>query len=182
MSPLPSPAAVVAFWREAGPDRWFAVDAAFDDALRARFEAAHHAAARGELNGWAADARGALALLLLLDQIPRNIYRGSAHAFATDPLARRHAAAACAAGLDQGVEPALRPFFYLPFEHSEAAEDQARSVALAEALGDPDTLAWAVKHRDCIARFGRFPHRNAALGRDSTPEEQAYLDAGGLFG
>ena len=182
MSPFPSPAAVVAFWREAGPERWFAVDAAFDDALRERFEPAHHAAARGELDGWAADAEGALALLLLLDQIPRNLYRGSAHAFATDPLARRHAAAACAAGFDQAVEPALRPFFYLPFEHSEAAEDQARSVALAQALGDPETLMWAVKHRDCIARFGRFPHRNAALGRDSTPEELGYLEAGGRFG
>src|SRR5665213_4552532 len=107
---------VIAFWTQAGPRRWFAKDAAFDAELRARFETRHHAAARGELDAWAETAEGALALLLLLDQFPRNLWRGSAHAFATDPLARRVADSVIAAGADQAIEPAMRPFVYLPFE------------------------------------------------------------------
>ena len=182
MSTLPSPAEIVGFWRDAGPERWFGEDPAFDAELRRRFEAAHHAAARRESDAWNRAPESALALLLLLDQIPRNIYRGSAHSFATDPLARWHADRIVAAGLDQALEPDLRSFVYLPFEHSEAEADQDRAVALYEALGDAESLMWAVKHRDCIVRFGRYPHRNAALGRASTPEETAYLEAGGLFG
>lgn len=170
---------VVAFWREAGPSKWFRGGAAFDAACRERLLAPHLAAARREFDGWMATGAGALALLLLLDQAPRNVFRGSAHAFATDPLARRFAAAALEAGHDQGCEPLLRPFFYLPFEHSEAPADQARSVALFEALGDAMSLRYARDHHEVIARFGRFPHRNAALGRETTPEEQAWLDAGG---
>ena len=182
MSELPSPAEIVGFWRDAGHDRWFGEDPAFDAELRTRFEAAHHAAARRELDPWSRAPESALALLLLLDQVPRNIYRGSAHSYATDPLARWHADRIVAAGLDQAIEPALRVFCYLPFEHSEAEADQDRAVALYEALGDAEALAWGVKHRDCIARFGRFPHRNAALGRPSTAEEAGYLADGGLFG
>jgi uncharacterized protein (DUF924 family) len=114
------------------------------------------------------------------------MWRGSAHAYATDPLARSVAEAALAQGLDRQVDPKLRPFFYLPFEHSERIEDQERAVTLCQALhdeaGDESTLKWAVLHRDIIARFGRFPHRNAALGRQTTPEEQAFLDEGGFAG
>ena len=126
-------------------------------------------------------ADSALALVVLLDQIPRNIFRGSGHAFATDPLALLHANHAIAAGFDAQVDPALQMFFYLPFEHSEVLADQQRAVALFTALDNPDLLGYAVAHRDVIAQFGRFPHRNAALGRTNTPDEQAWLDAGGGF-
>jgi uncharacterized protein (DUF924 family) len=177
---------VVKFWVEAGPKRWFAKDDAFDADIRAKFEALHHSAARGEEDRWASDAEGAMALLLLLDQFPRNLYRGSAHAFATDPLARKIAAAAIADGHDQASAPSLRPFFYLPFSHSEAPADQARAMALyaahAEATGDKDSLHWADLHRDIIARFGRFPHRNACLGRQTTEQESAFLESGGFAG
>lgn len=172
-------AEVVAFWREAGPGKWFGGGDAFDAACRERFGAAHHAAARRGFDAWADTPEGALALLLLLDQIPRNLFRGSAHAFATDGLALHFARRALDAGHDAAFEPALRAFFYLPFEHSEAMADQDRSVALFAALGDASYRGYATAHRDVIARFDRFPHRNAALGRDTTPEEQASLDAGG---
>jgi uncharacterized protein (DUF924 family) len=180
------PADVTGFWLSAGPKKWFAKSAAFDDAIRLRFEPTHHAAARGEYAAWAAEPDGALALLLLFDQFPRNLYRGGAHAFATDPLARAIAGRAVDTGLDRGVADPLRPFFYLPFEHAEDLADQDRSVALFEAhdaeTGDVESLRWAVLHRDVIRRFGRFPHRNAALGRTTTPEEQAFLDEGGFAG
>jgi uncharacterized protein (DUF924 family) len=154
---------------------------AFDAECRARCGDAHHAAARRECDGWMASAEGALALVLLLDQMPRNIYRGSGHAFATDSLALHFAAQAIKAGFDAQAEPALRFFFYLPFEHSEALADQDRAVALFTALGETNLLGYAVAHRDVITRFGRFPHRNAALGRSNTPDEQAWLEAGGGF-
>jgi len=177
-----TPEAIVQFWTEAGPQRWFAKDDAFDADLRSHFEAAHESAARGGFVEWEARPEGALALLLLTDQIPRNIFRGSAHAFATDMRAREVAARAMARGFDQSYEPARRCFFYLPFEHSEDAADQARSVALFEALGDAEYLKYAIVHRDIIARFGRFPHRNAVMGRATTAEEQAFLDGGGFAG
>jgi uncharacterized protein (DUF924 family) len=176
------PADIVSFWSAAGPAAWFKKDAAFDDDLRARFEAAHHAAARGECAAWEASPEGALALILLLDQIPRNIYRGSAHAFAADPLAQAVADRAVLTGLDRAGPAELRTFFYLPFEHAESMSLQARSVALIAALGNGEYTRYAVLHRDIIARFGRFPHRNAALARITTPEEQAFLDAGGFAG
>lgn len=180
-APLPSPHEVAAFWRDAGPARWFAKDEAFDAEFKSRFEAAHHAAASGMLDAWANEADGALALLVLLDQFPRNAWRGSAHMFATDGKARAIARAAVAAGLDQQVEGTLRPFFYLPFMHSESLADQERSVELNAAL-DANTQRFAVLHRDIVARFGRFPHRNPMLGRETTPEEQAFLDQGGFAG
>ncbi len=184
---MPShPADVVGFWRNAGPRRWFAKSPAFDDAIRLKFEPVHLAASRGQYDSWMATAEGALALIILLDQFPRNLWRGSAHAFATDPLARHFAEAAIALGHDLQVEAQLRPFAYLPFEHSESLADQDRSVALCETLhadtGDAGTLKWARKHRDIIARFGRFPHRNASLGRQTSSEEQAFLDEGGFAG
>lgn len=176
-----SPRAIVDFWRDAGAAKWFAKDDAFDAGLRARFLDAHFAAARREYEALLADADGALALILLLDQLPRNVFRDSAHAFATDPLAREYAQRAIDAGFDAAVDPALRIFFYMPFEHSEAMTDQDRAVALIGALGDETYLRYAEAHRDAIRRFGRFPHRNRALARANTAEEQDWLDAGGGF-
>lgn len=172
---------VLAFWRDAGPARWFARDDAFD-ARCARFLPLHMAAARRELDAWMADADGALALLVLLDQIPRNAFRGSAHAYATDPLARSLAGRAIDAGFDLATDPPLRVFFYLPYEHSESIDDQRRSVDLHARLQGAEAGRWAQLHLDIIERFGRFPHRNAALGRETTIEEQAFLDAGGFAG
>lgn len=176
---------IVAFWRDAGPDKWYAKDDAFDADIRARFETAHHAAARGDFVQWMTDWEGALALMILLDQFPRNMYRGSAHAFATDGLARAVAQAAVEAGLDRQSPQDLRVFFYLPFEHSELLTDQDRCVALCDSLdaeSGSEWAKWARMHRDIITRFGRFPHRNAALGRHTTADEQAFLDAGGFAG
>jgi uncharacterized protein (DUF924 family) len=180
------PADIVSFWKDAGEKRWFEKDPAFDDAIRLRFEPTHHAAARGEYDAWGDSAEGSLALLILLDQFPRNLFRGSAHQFATDGLARKIARAAVANGHDRAFEVGLRNFFYLPFTHSEDLADQDRSLALNEVMAreanDPDLVKWAKIHRDIIVRFGRFPHRNHALGRETTPEEQAFLDEGGFAG
>ncbi|HKS84470.1 MAG TPA: DUF924 family protein [Pseudolabrys sp.] len=173
---------VVSFWREAGPDRWFDKNAEFDEEIRRRFLATHEAAAAGKLSSWEQTANGALALLILLDQFPRNMFRGDARAFATDPLARAIAAGAVVRGFDSQVPNELRNFFYLPFEHSEDLADQERAVAFNKAIGDADGLKWAEIHADIIRRFGRFPHRNAVLRRTTTPEEQAFLDSGGFAG
>jgi uncharacterized protein (DUF924 family) len=169
---------IVAFWREAGPDKWFDNDAAFDQEIRQRFLAVHEAAVRGECEAWAENGEGALALLILFDQFPRNMFRDSPRAFATDILARAVATKALAAGFDQATAKEMRQFFYLPFMHSESLADQDRCVALYAALGDPDLSKYAIGHRDVIARFGRFPRRNLALGRDTTGAEQEYLDGG----
>ena len=174
-------AEVVRFWRLAGMRAWFNGGEAFDRQCEALFLAAHLAAARREHEDWLDSAEGALALLLLLDQIPRNVFRGSGHAFASDGLARHYAERALATGHDAAFEPELRAFCYLPFEHSEALADQQRSVALFEVLGNQTYTQYALEHRRVIERFGRFPHRNRALGRINTAEEQAWLDAGGGF-
>ena len=181
-TPIATAAEVVRFWTEAGPDRWFTKDEAFDSDIRRRFLATHEAAAEGKLAAWERTAEGALALLILLDQFPRNMFRRSARAFATDPQARAITAAALLRGLDGQVPSDLRSFFYLPFEHSEDMADQDRGVALYKAAGDTDGLKWAQIHHDIIARFGRFPHRNRMLGRATTAEEQAFLDGGGFSG
>jgi uncharacterized protein (DUF924 family) len=172
---------VVAFWREAGRERWFTRDDAFDALFRERFMAAHLAAAARAHDGWMGSAAGALALLLLLDQFPRNCFRGTGHMYATDPLARMFAERALAAGHDLATEEALRLFFYLPFTHAEDMAMQERSVALITPLGE-EPAKHARGHRDIIARFGRFPHRNPMLGRETTVEEQEFLDAGGFRG
>ena len=177
-----SAAEVVSFWRGAGPDHWFNKDAAFDEEIRARFLPTHEAAASGKLSDWEQTALGALALLILLDQFPRNMFRGEARAFATDPLALAVAAGGIVRGFDAQVPADLRGFFYLPFEHSENLADQERGIAFYRATGDADGVKWAEIHADIIRRFGRFPHRNAALGRATTPEEQAFLDGGGFAG
>ena len=179
---LPSPADIVRFWQEAGPKRWFEKNTDFDAEIHRRFFAAHEAAAGGTLRDWEASAQGTLALLLLTDQFPRNMFRGQARAFATDELARAVAAGALLKGFDAQVPPDLRTFFYLPFEHSENLADQERAIALYRAAGDQDGLKWAELHADIIRRFGRFPHRNPCLGRETTAEEQAFLDQGGFAG
>jgi uncharacterized protein (DUF924 family) len=176
-----TPAEIVAFWRDAGPKKWFKKDAAFDAEIARRFMPAYEAAAAGVLSEWEATAEGALALLLLLDQFPRNMFRNSARAFAADPLARAVADRAIGRGFDMTF-PAERGFFYLPFEHSELLADQDRCVALCRATGNADTLKWAELHADIIRRFGRFPHRNSVLGRATTADEQEFLDGGGFAG
>ena len=175
------PADVVGFWRDAGPEAWFRKSDAFDEAFRTRFLDAHMAAAARSLDHWAETAEGSLALLILLDQFPRNAFRGTAHMFATDPLALHFTRLALSQGHDQAIAAALRAFFYLPLEHSEALVDQVRCVDLCHPLGS-QTHDYAIIHRDIIRRFGRFPHRNAVLGRETTPEEQAFLDSGGFSG
>lgn len=172
---------IVRFWRDAGPKAWFAKDETFDGRCRG-YEAEHHAAARRELNNWEHEPESALALVLLLDQIPRNIFRNSPHAFATDPLAVAVAQRAIDKRFDMATDTDLRLFFYLPFEHAEDLALQARAVQLVEAMRNPEYTRFAVLHRDIIARFGRFPHRNPVLGRKSTPEELAYIAEGGFAG
>jgi uncharacterized protein (DUF924 family) len=177
-----APAEIVSFWGGAGPDKWFGQDESFDQAIRLRFLPTYEAAANGELAAWEESVEGALALVLLLDQFPRNMFRGNARAFATDALARAVADRALARGFDQATDLAVRPFFYLPFMHSEALIDQDRSVRLYEALGDAEQLRYATEHRDVVQSFGRFPHRNRALGRDTTPAELAFPVADGFGG
>lgn len=172
---------IVAFWRDAGADRWFAKDAAFDGQCRTHFLELHMQAATRQHDDWMATAQGALALLLLLDQIPRNVFRGTAHMYATDPLARHFARQAVAADFMQQVEPELRVFLCLPFSHSESLEDQNLAVQLNTRLGEP-ALSHAIGHRDIIRRFGRFPHRNRLFARETTAEEAAFLAEGGFAG
>ena len=178
----PAATAILDFWREAGPEKWFAKDDAFDALIRRRFLAEVEAAARGELNAWEETPEGVYALLLLLDQFPRNLYRGSSQAFAADPLALAVAERAIARGFDQAFENPERRFIYMPFMHSEDLADQQRCIALCEAADDPDGVKFAVIHRDIIRDFGRFPHRNPVLGRQSSAEERRFLDDGGFSG
>jgi uncharacterized protein (DUF924 family) len=173
---------VLAFWREAGQEKWFGKDDGFDAAIRRRFLALYETAAAGRLAHWEAAPDGALALVLALDQFPRNLFRGDARAYATDAAAREVARRAIARGFDREVSDNLRTFFYLPFMHSEELADQERCVALYRALGDDYSLKYAEDHAEIIRRFGRFPHRNRMLNRETTPEEQAFLDGGGFAG
>lgn len=171
--------------KPAGSARWFNGGAAFDEELRAKFGDLPERAERGELDGWASDARGALALVIVLDQLPRNLYRGTARSFAFDARARDVARNALASGFDAAVDPVWRAFFYLPFEHSENMADQEIAVdktrAAAESAKGParelleDYTDYALRHLRIIERFGRFPHRNALLGREMTREEIAFL-------
>ena len=180
MSALAGLADIVSFWREAGPTRWFEKDPAFDTEIRERFFTTHEAAAAGQLKDWENSAEGSLALLILLDQFPRNMFRDDARAFTTDSLARAIAAGSLIRGFDGQVGD-MRHFFYLPFMHSEELTDQEHAIALYRGAGSDD-LKWAKIHADIIRKFGRFPHRNAVLGRTTTPEEQAFLDSGGFSG
>jgi uncharacterized protein (DUF924 family) len=173
---------VLAFWLAAGHERWFEPDEDFDAQIRQRFATTYEDAAAGRLSAWENSPQGALALVIVLDQFPRNIFRGSARSYTADPLARAVAQRAIARGFDKQIAMPQRSFFYLPFEHSEELADQERAVALMRATGDADLLKWAKLHADIIRRFGRFPHRNAVIGRTTTPEEQAFLDDGGFSG
>lgn len=177
----PEAEAVVQFWRDAGPKMWFAKDQAFDAEFYRRFVDLHFAASRREKDSWRDSPYGSLALVLLLDQFPRNCFRGSAHMFATDALARCYAHEIIDSGQIEHIEETLRSFVYVPFMHSEALQDQEYAVNLYTKFAR-DSLKWALDHRDIIQRFGRFPHRNASMGRDTTAEEQVFLDGGGFAG
>ncbi|MHB8283069.1 MAG: DUF924 family protein [Caulobacteraceae bacterium] len=175
------PGSILEFWKDAGMKHWFAKDPAFDADFRALFLDDHLAAARRDLDDWANTADGALALLILLDQFPRNAFRGTAHMYATDPLALMFARQFISDQIDQSFSPDLRTFFYLPLTHSEDGADQDLSVALRSMLG-PRLERSARLHRDIILEFGRFPHRNDCLGRASSAAELAFLAAGGFAG
>jgi uncharacterized protein (DUF924 family) len=173
---------VLAFWREAGEARWYKQDPDFDARVRERFLTLWREAAAGRLASWETSDDGALALTIVLDQFPRNMFRGDPKAFASDALAREVAGRAIARGVDKRIAPPLRQFLYLPFMHSEELADQIRCVQLFQGGSDQENLRYAEEHADIIRRFGRFPHRNRVLGRATTAEEQAFLDAGGFSG
>jgi uncharacterized protein (DUF924 family) len=175
-----TPADILAFWRDAGPDRWYRRDDAFDAEVRRRFLDLWRQAAAGELSSWQANDDGALALVIVLDQFPRNMFRGDIRTYASDALAREVAGRAIERGLDARVDPVLREFLYLPLMHSEHLADQLRCIELSRTAGLAEAAKWAEHHAGIIRRFGRFPHRNRILGRATTPEEQAFLDEGGF--
>src|SRR4051794_5109570 len=178
----PVPADILAFWREAGHDRWYARDDAFDAEVRRRFLTVWQQAAAGELSSWEASDDGALALTIVLDQFPRNMFRGDPQTYASDSQARDVAARAIRRGTDKRIDPLLLEFLYMPFMHSEHLPDQLRCVELFAGTSNTENQEYAEHHADIIRRFGRFPHRNRVLGRETTPEEQAFLDAGGFSG
>ncbi|NDW03501.1 DUF924 family protein [Jiella pacifica] len=176
------PQTIVDFWREAGPQRWFGKDETFDETIRQRYGDLYEMAARGELDHWAENANGALALIILLDQFPRNMFRNSPLAFATDGKALAIARIALERGDHEVVAEDVNQFLAMPFMHSEAHADQEECVAWMERIGDESNVRFAEEHRDIIAKFGRFPHRNPILGREPTEAEEAYLDQGGFAG
>jgi len=167
---------IVDFWfsDEVSP-KWFNSTPEFDELLRQHYEKVWGLARAGTYDHWENEAESALALVLILDQFPLNMFREQARQYSTEAHARQVAAHAIELGLDQALTKPQRAFLYLPFMHSESLEDQNRSVELYEKAGLKDNLAYARHHRDVIIRFGRFPHRNAVLGRSSTPEEIEYL-------
>jgi len=177
-----TPKDILSFWRDAGEERWYRKDAAFDEAIRARYLQVWEQASAGELSSWETSDEGALALVIVLDQFPRNMFRDDTKTYFSDALAREVASRAIARGADSRVDAALREFFYLPFMHSEELSDQLYCVDLFRKSGNSEHLKYAEHHADIIRRFGRFPHRNGILGRTTTPEEQAFLDQGGFSG
>lgn len=178
---------VLAFWfgREDEPgygefrEAWFRKDPEFDQQVQERFGPLYERAAAGELDGWREEARSCLALVICLDQFPRNMFRGDGRTHATDDKALETARYALERALDRELPPFQRVFVYMPFMHSESVEDQRRSVELfgrlAERPGAPDLTSYAVGHMEIVERFGRFPHRNVILGRETTPEEAEFL-------
>ncbi len=173
-----TPDEIISFWQDAGPDKWYAVDPAFDAEIRERFFDFWVDAKNGEYDDWTGFPEPSLAYIIALDQFPRNMFRGQADAFATDAKAKCAAKRALYNKLDMHVEPPMRQFFYLPLMHSEVLADQDTSVRMAHLRLNGNTLH-ARAHREVIRKFGRFPFRNKALGRGMTAREQAYLDAGG---
>jgi uncharacterized protein (DUF924 family) len=176
------PEEILAFWREAGPARWYKRDAAFDAVIRSRFLGLWQKAAAGGLSSWETSDDGALALVIVLDQFPRNMFRDDIRTYSSDARAREVAGRAIARGADKRVDAGLLEFLYMPFMHSEHLADQQRCVELFRDAGDPENLRYAEDHADIIRRFGRFPHRNRIVGRTTTPEEQAFLEQGGFSG
>ncbi len=174
---MQTPADVLEFWfSDRVRQRWWVKDPAFDEEIREHFEGLHRRALAGELEPWAADPEGALALVIVLDQFPRNMFRGSPEAFASDSAARAVTDAALAAGHHHALaDEDRRLFLYLPLEHSEQLADQDRCCELMREFAAAQLHEFAKKHRDIVARFGRFPHRNEVLGRESTPEERVFL-------
>ena len=177
-----SPRDVLDFWFAAGEEKWFVKDDTFDRDITERFQDAHEAAKENAYDGWTESTEGCLALTILLDQFPRNMYRNSAKAFAADPKALSLAKDVVARGVDAEVPADARMWLYMPFEHSEDMADQERAVELFERLGDEEKLKYAQLHADIIKKFGRFPHRNTVLGRESTAEEIEFLENGGFSG
>jgi uncharacterized protein (DUF924 family) len=178
----PAPADILKFWREAGRDRWYKRDDAFDAEVRLRFSELWRKAAAGELSSWETTDDGALALTIVLDQFPRNMFRNDAQTYASDRQAREVAGRAIDRGTDARIDPVLLEFLYMPFMHSEHLPDQLRCVELFRGTANTENLGYAEQHADIVRRFGRFPHRNRILGRETTPQEQAFLDAGGFSG
>ena len=177
-----TPADILRFWREAGRDRWYRQDDTFDTEVCGRFLELWQTAAAGEMSSWEASDEGVLALTIVLDQFPRNMFRDDPLTYSTDPLAREVAGRAIDHGVGARIDPALREFLYMPFMHSEQMPDQLRCIELFRAAENSENLVYAERHADIIRRFGRFPHRNHVLRRQTTPEEQAFLDAGGFSG
>ena len=167
-----TPAAVLEFWFKQDRKAWFEKNPAFDEDLRARFLPLHEKAVTGQLESWKNEPKSCLALVILLDQVPRNTFRGAARAFASDALALCAARAIVDRGWDQAMTADEQMFAYLPFEHSESLVDQEHSLQLFEGN---ENYEWARRHWEIVRRFGRFPHRNAALGRANTPEEIEFL-------
>lgn len=179
---LPDPNQILSFWWKAGPQAWFSGDGAFDESCRTECGAAFEAACAGELEAWRDAPHSMLALILLLDQMPRNMFRDTPRMFATDAQALALAEESLARGYHRAYPYPARRFFYMPFMHAEDIAAQTRCVDLCRADGDDEGYHYALVHMDPIRRFGRFPHRSAILGRVSTPEEDAYLRTGGFGG
>ena len=180
MPTVATPKQVLSFWMKAGPKRWFKSNPEFDHKILEKFLVTHQAAELGKLAAWEDEAESALALVIVLDQFPRNMFRGTVRAFSTDELALAAAKRAIERGFNRKIKLPELSFLYLPFEHSENLADQETALKLFEATKDKEQVRWAKLHFDTIQRFGRFPHRNEILGRRSTPEEIAFLDAGGF--
>jgi uncharacterized protein (DUF924 family) len=167
---------VLGFWfAETDPKAWWSADPAFDERIRGRFAGLHAQAAQGELYGWRTEPRGRLAEIIVLDQFSRNLFRGSARAFAQDLAALVLAEEAVSAGAHLALEPVERAFLLLPYMHSESRAIHAEAERLYRAYAPPDNLDFELRHKAIVDRFGRYPHRNAVLGRDSTPEELEFL-------
>lgn len=167
---------VLAFWfEETNPQSWWSAEPAFDELIRSRFDGLHQRAAHGELFGWRSTARGRLAEVIVLDQFSRNMFRYSPRAFAQDGMALVLAQEAVAAGADAALAPVQRSFLYLPYMHSESKVIHVQAEALYRANGIEGNLDFELRHKAIVERFGRYPHRNAVLGRESTPEEIAFL-------
>lgn len=173
---------ILKFWQEAGPSKWWRKDPGFDDEIRLRFGKLHTMATKGDLDQWREEPGSCLALVILLDQFSRNLFRGDARTFAQDEYGLEVAKYAVAKGFDISGNDKIYGFFHLPYMHSEELADQNTCVELIQSRGDKNALKSAIEHRGIIEKFGRFPHRNPVLGRDTTRDEQKFLDEGGFAG